>query len=44
MDQSQSKITWVDYGGEPYQESDRTILLWIDADYTDDMSNTGHED
>ena len=39
----QSNITWVDYGDGPFQGSDKTILLWIDADYTDDMSNTEYE-
>ena len=39
----QSNITWIDYGEEPFQGSDKTILLWIDADYTDDMSNTETE-
>jgi len=33
----QTNITWIDYGDEPYQGIDITILLWIDADYSEDV-------
>ena len=39
-----NNITWIDYGAEPYQGSDKAILFgidadYIDADYIDDTSN-----